>query len=63
MPKRSPTPTGWPSLTKQTMRRATSPAICVTAMRGPAVVAMTSELRSLCTLALSRSALKNLPGV
>src|SRR3569623_2135521 len=35
MPKRSPTPTGWLSLTKQTIRRATSPAIWVTALRWP----------------------------
>ena len=46
---------------EDTMRRATRPAIWVTPIR-PFAVEMTSELRSLSSLALSSSALMNLPG-
>ena len=45
--------------TSQTMRRATSPAICTTPTRTPAVVSISTALRSLSSLALSRSAERN----
>ena len=51
-----------PSATKQTMRRATSPAICTTASVRPSASSMTSPLRSLSSLALSSEAFRNLPG-
>ena len=50
-----------PSRTNETMRRAIRPAICTTTMREPATVAITRPLRSLFSLALSRSALMKVP--
>src|SRR5690606_32070666 len=44
------------------MRRATSPAICTTATSTPSSERITREFRSLSSLALSRSADRNLPG-
>src|ERR1700704_4363287 len=60
-PNRSPAPIDCPSRTKDTIRRATSPAIWMTPIR-PFGVEMTSELRSLSSLALSSSALMKVPG-
>src|SRR4051812_36835932 len=44
------------------MRRASSPAICTTPTRAPSTVSSSSALRSLSSLALSRSAERNRPG-
>ena len=44
------------------MRRAIRPAICTTAISLPPAVAMTSARRSFSSLALSRAALRKLPG-
>ena len=61
-PKRSPVSSPSPDLTKQTIRRATRPAICTTARSRPSSIRMHRLLRSLSALALSSEALKNLPG-
>lgn len=45
------------------MRRATSPAICTNATGTPSAAVTTTPWRSLCSLALSSDALKNLPGL
>ena len=50
------------SSAQQTMRRATSPAICTTAT-SPLGLSIKRLLRSFSALALSRSAFRNLPGL
>src|SRR6185369_826050 len=58
-----PASTTSPSRTNDMMRRATSPAIWVKPIFRPSVPSMSRCWRSLSSLALSRSALTNLPGM
>ena len=51
-----------PTLTLQTIRRATSPAICTATTSTPSGVRITTLLRSLSSLAAARSAEPNTPG-
>src|SRR5690606_13197868 len=61
-PNVSPAATSSPGAMSQTMRRASSPAIWTTPMRVPSVVSNSTALRSLSSLALSRSADRKVPG-
>src|SRR5579871_3242164 len=62
IPMRSPRRTASPGRTRQTMRRASAPAICTTRYRRPPASSPTA-LRSLSSEALSAKAARNRPGV
>ena len=64
MPKDSPRSKRWPSLQRQTMRRANTPAICLTSTLWPGTSGQfkSTLLDSLSAEALARRALRNLPG-